>query len=135
MGFVHKSIKQFHQRVNNKFVRFLMVGSLNTAFGLGVYCAAIFLAAPYFIATLASNVLGVLFNFVTTGNLVFENGDRRLIFRFVACYAAVYLINTATVKLLLLTGLNSYWAGILATPPVAVCSFFLLKYFVYSKPR
>lgn len=135
MDFVHESIRQFHQRVGNKFARFVLVGALNTAFGVGVYCMAVFLGMPYFIATLASNVLGVLFNFVTTGHLVFGNGDRRLIFRFVACYAAVYLINTATVKLLLLMGMNSYWAGILATAPVAVCSFFLLKYFVYSKPQ
>ena len=78
-----------------------------------------------------SNVLGVLFNFVTTGNIVFENGDPRLIFRFVLCYVGVYLVNTGIVKAFILTGMNDYWAGILATIPTALFSFFALKTFVY----
>ena len=123
MNPVRRAILAFQRLIPNKFVRFLFVGGLNTAFGVGVYCLAIFLGLPYFVATLLSNVLGVLFNFITTGNLVFHNGNPRLIFRFVACYVVIYFVNTAVVKLLLVAGLNSYWAGILATPIVALCSY------------
>ena len=98
-----------------------------------MYCLAIFIGLPYFIATLLSNVLGVLFNFVTTGNIVFENGNPRLIFRFVLCYIIVYFVNTAIVRALIFAGLNDYWAGILATIPTALFSFFALKTFVYRK--
>ena len=80
-------------------------------------------------------MLGVCFNFITTGNLVFRNNDPRLIFRFVGAYVVIYFVNTAVVKAFILLGLNSYWAGILATPVVAVCSYSLLKYFVYRKPK
>lgn len=126
-------IQKYYELVGNQFVRFVLVGGINTLFGVGMYCLAIFIGLPYFIATLVSNVLGVLFNFFTTGRLVFRNSDPRLIFRFVACYVAVYFVNTAVVKLFIEAGLNSYWAGILATPVVALCSYCLLKYFVYRK--
>lgn len=122
----------FH-RIDSEFIRFILIGIINTLFGVGVYCLMIFFGLHYFIATLASNVLGVLFNFKTTGKFVFENEDRRLIFRFVLCYMLVYLINNGVIKAILLTGLNEYWAGILATPVVALCSFFMLKHFVYKR--
>lgn len=126
-------IQRYYDLVSNQFLRFILVGGLNTAFGVGVYCLAIFIGLPYFIATLLSNVLGVCFNFITTGNLVFRNNDPRLIFRFVSAYVVIYFVNTAVVKAFILLGLNSYWAGILATPVVAVCSYGLLKHFVYRK--
>jgi putative flippase GtrA len=125
-------IQKYYDVVDSQFLRFVLVGGLNTAFGVGVYCLAIFVGLPYFVATLISNVLGVLFNFFTTGNLVFRNGNPRLIVRFVACYVVIYFINTAVVKLFLMSGFNSYWAGIAATPVVALCSYFLLKRFVYK---
>lgn len=119
--------------INSKFLRFILIGILNTVFGVGVYCLMIFIGLPYFIATLISNVLGVLFNFKTTGKFVFENNDNSLIFRFTLCYLFIYVINTGVVKLMLLSGLDEYWAGISATPIVAICSFFMLKRFVYRK--
>ena len=128
-------IDTYYDVVSSQLLRFVLVGVLNTAFGVGVYCMAIYIGLPYFIATLVSNVLGVLFNFLTTGNLVFRNGNPRLIVRFVACYVVIYFVNTAVVKLLLIAGFNNYWAGILATPVVALCSYGLLKYFVYRIPQ
>lgn len=116
-----------------RFIRFVLVGCLNTAFGVGVYCLCIFLGTPYFIATLVSNILGVLWNFKTTGRLVFKNDDNRLIARFAACYVVIYIVNTLIVKLFIFSGLNDYWSGIVATPVVAVCSYTLLKSFVYKK--
>ena len=124
-------VDRYYHLVSSQFLRFILVGGLNTAFGVGVYCLAIFVGLPYFIATLLSNVLGVCFNFITTGNLVFRNNNPRLIFRFVTAYVIIYFVNTGVVKAFILLGLNSYWAGILATPVVAICSYSLLKYFVY----
>lgn len=125
-------IEKYYDVVGSQLLRFVLVGGLNTVFGMGVYCLAIFVGLPYFVATLVSNVLGVLFNFLTTGNLVFHNGNPRLIFRFMTCYVVIYFVNTGVVKLFLAWGMNSYWAGILATPVVALCSYFLLKRFVYK---
>ena len=54
-----------------RFFRFLLIGAVNTIFGYGVYALLIFLRCDYKIAALAGTVLGVLFNFLTTGRIVF----------------------------------------------------------------
>ncbi len=126
-------IDKFYGYVGNQFLRFILVGGLNTAFGVGVYCLAIFVGAPYYVATLLSNVLGVCFNFITTGNLVFRNNDTHLIFRFVLTYIIIYILNTIVVKGFILLNFNDYWSGILATPIIALFSYNILKKFVYSK--
>lgn len=119
--------------LNITFIRFLLVGVLNTAFGVGVYCLFIYLGLQYAIATLLSNVLGVLWNFKTTGRLVFGSKDNSLIFRFILCYCVTYVLNVAFIYFFTRAGLNDYYSGILATPFVALCSFFLLKRFVFHK--
>lgn len=125
-------IEKFY-KINSTFIRFLFVGCFNTAFGMGVYCLSIFVGTPYYLATLISNVLGVLFNFKTTGALVFNNNDNRLIFRFVLCYVLVYIVNTLFVKGFILLGINDYYSGIIATPITALCSYTLLKKLVYNE--
>lgn len=133
MSFFQKGIDLFHKYVQNKFIRFIFVGGLNTAFGLGVYCLMIWLGLSYIWATLISQVLGVLFNFMTTGTLVFENSDKRLIFKFILSYIITYFINVGINKgLQVLFGMNEYMSGIGAIIVSAIVSFFILKLFVYN---
>lgn len=123
----------FHKYVKNKFIRFVLVGGINTLFGIGVYTLMIYIGTPYIWAALISHVLGVLFNFVTTGRLVFENHDKRLIFKFVISYLFVYFINISINKFCqIIFGWNDYIAGICATILAALCSFMILKYFVFK---
>jgi putative flippase GtrA len=49
-------IQKYYDVVDSQLRRFVLVGGLNTAFGVGVYCLAIFIGLPYFVATLVSNV-------------------------------------------------------------------------------
>lgn len=130
---VRRGIDWFLSHIPNKFIRFCFVGCLNAGFGYGVYCLSVLLGASVWLATLISNILGVLWNFITTGNLVFENKDKKLIVRFILCYVANYFINTGAVYMFTHIGCNDYWAGLLATPIAAICSFFLLKFIVYRK--
>ncbi len=134
MSFWDKGISLFHKYVKNKFVRFILVGGLNTLFGYGIYCLMLMIGLSFVWATLVSQVLGVLFNFMTTGTLVFENSNPKLLFMFVMCYVVTYFINIGTNKLLQdVTGLNKYVTGIGATIIAALCSFFILKTFVYGR--
>lgn len=126
-------IQRFHGLVKSKFIRFILVGGLNTAFGYGVYCLMIFIGLPYVWATLVSQILGVLFNFFTTGALVFDNRDRRLLLRFVLNYILTYFISIGANKACQeLFGWNTYISGIGAMIVSALCSFFILKFFVYG---
>ena len=133
MSFSQKGIDMFHQYIHNKFIRFIFVGGLNTAFGLGVYCFMIWMGLSYIWATLISQILGVLFNFMTTGSLVFENNDKRLIFKYVISYLVTYFINVGLNKTLqMVFGVNEYISGIGSIIITALVSFFILKSFVYN---
>ena len=118
--------------LNFQFVRFLLVGGLNTAFSYATYAALLYLGVPYVAANLGALLLGILFGFRTQGRLVFRNSDRRLIFRFVACWGLIWVLNIALIALLIRAGLNAYWAGALAMLPIAVVSYFVQRVVVFG---
>lgn len=119
----------------HQFVRFLAVGVLNTAFGYACYVLLLLAGLHYTLALLLGTVLGVMFNFKTTGSLVFGSRDNRLIARFVGTYAIIYCCNVVAIGLLLRTGLSAQWAGALMLLPMAVLAFILNRKFVFSHPQ
>ncbi|MDR0790319.1 MAG: GtrA family protein [Bacteroidales bacterium] len=94
-------------RIDNRFLRFLFVGALNTIVGYGFFLFFIWIGLPRALSLLFSNIFGVAFNYKTTGVLVFQNKDNNLMLRFFAVYAFVYLINLAELWLLANSGLYS----------------------------
>jgi putative flippase GtrA len=69
------------------------VGLINTLFGYLLFIFLIWLNLHYWLALLISQIIGVLFNYKTTGYLVFENKSNKLIFYFFLVYGFMYLIN------------------------------------------
>jgi len=131
--FIKKSMKKLIKN-NRQFINFLFVGALNTGFGYCAYALFIFTGLHYSIAVLFSTILGVLFNFKTIGVLVFKNGDNRLILRFFAVYAIIYLLNVSGLKLFKSLGSqNMYVNGLILVLPLAFLSFFLNKKFVFER--
>lgn len=116
---------------DNQFVRFLLVGVLNTAFGYGCFALLLLLGLHYSFALAISTALGVLFNFKSTGALVFGSRDNRLILRFVGTYVVVYFCNLLGIRLLVQAGLTPAVAGALLVLPAAVLAFALNKRFVF----
>ncbi|MCF0211123.1 MAG: GtrA family protein, partial [Bacteroidales bacterium] len=80
-------------KIDNKFIRFLFVGVLNTVVGYLLYVFFIWIGLRRTAALLVSYILGVLWNYKTTGYMVFENSSNKLIFKFFAVYAVMYVIN------------------------------------------
>jgi putative flippase GtrA len=121
--------------LRNKIVRFVLVGILNTLFGYSVFAFCIFLHIHYSQALLLVTVIGALFNFKTTGGIVFKSSDNRLIFKFVGVYLVMYLFNLIALKSCAYIGVNMYVAGFLVAFPSAVISFMLFNTFVFrGKP-
>jgi putative flippase GtrA len=87
-------------RIKNKFVRFIFVGIINTVFGYGMFIFFIWTGLHYAFALLFSQILGMLFNYKTTGYLVFESRSNRLILRFILVYGVMYFINWLELYLL-----------------------------------
>lgn len=88
------------QRIENKFIRFLFVGVINTAFGYGMFLLFIWFGLHYSIALFCANFLGILFNYKTTGYIVFETKSNKLLLHFFLVYGIVYLFNLLELYLL-----------------------------------
>lgn len=118
--------------LNSVLLKFILVGSINTLVGVGLYCLFLYLGADYRLSVILSTCLGVLFNFKSIGLFVFKNSNNKLIYRFLGVYLVGYFVNIGLIRLFLTFSiLNAYYAGIAATPIVAILSFFLQKKIVY----
>ena len=117
------------------FFRFLVVGGLNTAFGYGVFALLILLGVHYAIAALLSTVLGILFNFKTTGMLVFHSHDNTLIAKFFAVYGVNYVIGVLVLKAFKALGVHVLVTAAVSILPMAALSFVLMRWFVFGPAR
>lgn len=115
-------------------MRFLFVGGLNTLVGYALFAGFIWLGMPYPGAIALATVLGVAFNFQSTGRLVFGGASMARLYRFLAVYALVYVLNVTAVALLSRTGLHVLLANGLVLLPLALLSFVLQRRFVFSHP-
>lgn len=115
-----------------RFVRFLITGVINTLFSLSIYWALVYLEVHYSVAMLVSNTLGILFNYKTTGKLVFENDSNRLLIRFFLVNLVIYLLSVAILKILFAVGIDKYIGAVFMAPPMAIISFLLSKHYVFT---
>lgn len=119
-----------------RFIKFLLVGGLNSLFGLATYALVLKLGQPVWLSLLAGNLAGIVFNFFTTGGLVFRSLDIRRAPRFVLAYLCVYGLNLASVHWLSPHCGGALIAQVILTLPLAVLSYVLMSRFVFaSAPR
>ena len=116
-----------------RFLRFLLVGGLNTAFGYGVFALFILLGIHYAIAAFLGTVLAILFNFKTTGTLVFRSHDNTLVARFFAVYGMTYVIGVLLLKAFKALGVHVLVTAAVTLLPMAVLSFLLMRRFVFGQ--
>ena len=109
-----------------RLFRFFVIGAVNTLFSYLIYAGAILIGMHYTLAMLISTVLGIIFNFFTTGKVVFRSLEGRRFFLFVLVYAVTYVVNILLLRLLV-DGIhiNKLIAGALVTLPVALLSYYL----------
>ncbi len=112
-----------------RFVKFLFVGVLNTAFGFLAY--AFFLRVvhlPWQWALAFSYVCGVLWNFMTHGKIVFLTQGLRRLPLYVLAYVVIYMINKLALHVLIDDiGMSDLWAQALMVLPMAMVAFFLVS--------
>ena len=114
-------------------VRFLAIGALNTLFGYALYAFLVFIGINYVWARVLAIIIGIIFNFFTTGRIVFNNKDNWLIIRFVLVYAVTMSLDVLVLKRLVGNlNLNEYLAGAIITIPIAMLSFLLNSIFTFQ---
>lgn len=121
--------------LRSRFIRFLLVGGLNTAFGYTVFAICILIGIPYPLAALVSTVLGVLFNFKSYGTLIFASHDNRLIFRFIAVYGVCYVVGLVPLAWATAHGVPILWMGAICVLPMASLAFALQRVLVFRAER
>jgi putative flippase GtrA len=120
--------------LDSHFIRFILVGILNTMVGYGLFALFIYLGLHYSLAVLFSTILGVLFNFKSIGRLVFNTSDNERIYHFIGVYMLLYLLNVSGLWGLSSIGIeNMYVAGAILLVPLAIISFVLNKNFVFNQ--
>jgi putative flippase GtrA len=114
-----------------QLVRFVLIGVLNTAFGFAIYAIATFGGLSPALALACSLVCGVVFNFFTTGRLVFGRRAASTFPKFVAAYIAVYVVNLVLLSWIISLGFDQLVAQAIALPPTVAFTFVLMKFAVF----
>lgn len=121
--------------LRHQFLRFVLVGIGNTAFSYGAYAALLFIGFEYRVASLLALVLGIAFSFTTQGNVVFRNATRVTLVKFVVAWVLLYIFNISLIALLMRSSMSAYLAGAVATVPVTLVSYFVLKFAVFGRGK
>lgn len=119
--------------IKRQFVLFLIVGGVNTLFGYTIFALLIFLGLHYIWAVLISTIVGVVFNFFTTGRIVFKNKKYSFFLKFTVLYAFLYIVNICLIALLNLIHHNLYINGGISMVILAGVSFAFNKYYVFKE--
>lgn len=118
--------------LDNRVVRFLLVGVLNSAFGLAVFSGVVWMGQGTVTALLAGNAAGLVFNFLTTGGLVFRTLALHRVSKFAACYASTLLINYGLLEVLTPVVKDKIVAQAILTLPMAAVSYAIMTLWVFK---
>jgi putative flippase GtrA len=121
--------------ISARFIRFVLVGIVNTIFGYGCFAFLLYLGLHYALAGFLATVAGIIFNFKSIGTLVFQSNENFQLIRFVAVYGITYCIGTLSVGLMGHIGISPYVAGAAMLIPMSLLSYLLNKYFVFKNAK
>lgn len=114
-----------------RWLRFLLLGVVNTAFSYAVYALLLALGLHYALANLGALALGIVFSFRTHSAYVFGHPGWRPFARYVLCWVAIYCLNILMIAGLVRAGADPYTAGALTVLPGAAMSYLAQRYVVF----
>lgn len=129
IGGIAKGLTSFILKYD--FCRFLITGGINTLFSYLLYAALILIGFEYKVTITILSVITIVWNYHTTGRFVFGYRGFGLIFKFVAVYGLIYLINLLSLMFLVKHGYGPLISQAILTPLIAVTSFVLNKLWVF----
>lgn len=115
-----------------RLFRFLTVGAVNTLFGYGLFFVALRSGLAPTAALAIATILGVGFNFLSTGGLVFGGGDASRLWRFAAVYGAVFVVNAGALETLAALGADAALAQGALLPACVGLSYLLNRTLVFT---
>jgi putative flippase GtrA len=123
----------FNRFFNDQFFRFLIIGGINTLFGFLIYSFCIARGVEVESAIIIGTILGVVFNFITTGGGVFRQLSLKNLPRFLLTYILIYVVNIYLYKLISKNIASPILIqGILAIP-LSLLSYFIMSRYVFKE--
>jgi len=116
-----------------RLLRFLAVGILNTVVGYGLFAALYLALGSHRVAAVLAFVGGVLFNFFSTGRLVFESRSLRALVPFTAGYLVILGLNLVLLEVLVAFGVGALIAQAVSLPLVVVASYLINARIVFRR--
>ncbi|WP_426441318.1 GtrA family protein [Bradyrhizobium genosp. P] len=123
------------ERTTVTFVKFVLVGVANTAFGYALFALFYLLLGSHLLAITLATACGVVFNFHSTGRLVFRSRRLSALLPFVAGHAAIWLVNILLLDELTALRIPPLAGQLLAIPILALISYAINRYLVFGSPR
>lgn len=117
---------------SHQILRFLIVGAGNTVVGYFLYLAGLWIGLPYQVALVCATIFGTIFNFFSTGHIVFANRASSKFVKFAIVYGVTLIVNLTFLTLLVRSGVSKPLAQAILLPLVVILSFFLNKQFVFG---
>lgn len=118
----------FNKFIPKNLLDFFKVGGLNTIFGFFLFSLVSLSNLDTWLVLLFSQVGGLIFNFYTFGNFVFNASDLNRFPRFVLFNFIIYLLFLSS-----LSFLDSYFTNRIVALAIAIIPISLINYFILSR--
>ena len=107
------------------------MGILNTIFGYSAFAGLFILTNQRNGSLIVATILGILFNFFTTGRIVFGNKTWRTLLPFILAYGVALGLNLMALSVLVRLGVATLIAQAISLPLVVVVSYLINARFVF----
>lgn len=117
----------------SQFLRFLVVGVLNTGFSFGVFAALSYLGLHYTVASFAALIAGIISGHWLHGTHVFGTKSTSTFINYVIIWVLLYAINVALIGLSIRFGASQILGGAIAVIFVIPVSYLLQRFIVFRQ--
>lgn len=114
-------------KYQKQFIVFVFVGGINTIFGYSIFAFFIFLKMSYYLALFFAASSGLIFNFMTTGRIVFKNKNFDLFYKFIFISIIMYFLHIILIRIINVHINNFYISGLMTMSLTALIAFYLNK--------
>jgi putative flippase GtrA len=118
---------------NNLLIRFVAVGFVNTAFGYVLFAALYTAFQSHRAAIVLATAGGIIFNFFTTGRVVFGDGGLSRLVPFVLGYGFVMAVDIVLVDLGAAIGFSPFLGQAFALPVMVALAFLINDRLVFRR--
>jgi putative flippase GtrA len=116
-----------------RFGKFVAVGCINAVVSYSIFSLAHFMTHADRLSVVITWCVGIVFNFFSTGRMVFDSRDLSRAVPFVLSYVVSMGVNLALISVLLAWGIGGMEAQAICLPVVVVVSYLINSRLVFRR--